>query len=292
MKNNRIDRVCLNCGKEFSFLDNKHIRKPRQYCSLKCYWKYAKGKKNYHFTSKLITCDICEKKFYRVPSKVNNKNYCSKECTSKGRITSRVTYCGACGKELLLAPNRFKADNNYCSYKCRSKKPISQIQREKMTAGLRAKLTGKKRSKEVKEKLRQANLGKKLSEETKRKLRSKIYTEEERQRLSLAIRGKRGEEFDGYVTPIDKKERIRFRREMQKLVFERDDYTCQICGIRGIDLQVDHIQEWSEYVELRFKLENCRTLCAKCHYLITFGKPMPKNIKGWGHNLLKGGALQ
>ena len=25
----------------------------------------------------------------------------------------------------------------------------------------------------------------------------------------------------------------------------------------------------------------------KCHYQITFKRPMPENIKGWGHNLLQ-----
>lgn len=78
-----------------------------------------------------------------------------------------------------------------------------------------------------------------------------------------------------------------FRIRMQKQVFKRDNYTCQMCGARGVDLQVDHIQSWAEYVDLRFNMENCRTLCVKCHYRITFGRPMSEKIRGWGHNLLK-----
>ncbi len=85
-------------------------------------------------------------------------------------------------------------------------------------------------------------------------------------------------------------ERVKFRDTMQKMVFKRDNYTCQLCKKRGVDLQVDHIQSWAEYVELRFSMDNCRTICAQCHYQITFGKPMPKNIKGWGHNLFKKGV--
>ena len=80
-------------------------------------------------------------------------------------------------------------------------------------------------------------------------------------------------------------ERRRFRFVMQKLIFERDNYICQMCGAKGIPLQVDHIQPWAEYVELRFNMDNCRTLCMSCHYEITFGKSMPQNIKVWGHNL-------
>jgi hypothetical protein len=35
-------------------------------------------------------------------------------------------------------------------------------------------------------------------------------------------------------------------------------------------------------------MENCRTLCMDCHYLITFGKPKPKDVI-WGHNLKEAG---
>ena len=79
-------------------------------------------------------------------------------------------------------------------------------------------------------------------------------------------------------------ERQRFRDTIKNKVFERDNYTCQMCGIRGVVLQVDHIQPWAEYIEGRFDMDNCRTLCIKCHYQITFGKPMPSTAKDWGHN--------
>lgn len=100
--------------------------------------------------------------------------------------------------------------------------------------------------------------------------------------------GKKHWNWQGGINPNsnDKKERIKFLKYYQFKVFERDNYTCQLCGVRGVDLQVDHIQEWSKYIEQRFNIDNCRTLCAKCHYKITFGKDMPSTLKGWGHNLL------
>lgn len=96
--------------------------------------------------------------------------------------------------------------------------------------------------------------------------------------------GEKAAHWKGGITTKDKLEREKFRREMQKLIFERDDYTCQMCGIKGQKMQVDHIQSWADYVELRFSMDNCRTLCMDCHYFITFGKKKPKNII-WGHNL-------
>lgn len=68
------------------------------------------------------------------------------------------------------------------------------------------------------------------------------------------------------VTPENK--RIRRSKEFanwRKAVFERDDYTCQFCGARGTELHPDHIKQFAYYPELRFDLDNGRTLCAPCH---------------------------
>lgn len=92
--------------------------------------------------------------------------------------------------------------------------------------------------------------------------------------------------WKGGITMVDKLERNKFRDTMQKLIFERDNYTCQMCGQNGGSLQVDHVQSWSEFVELRFSMDNCRTLCMDCHYLITYGRVKPENVI-WGHNLKK-----
>lgn len=116
-------------------------------------------------------------------------------------------------------------------------------------------------------------------------------TEETRKKISMIQQGvTKIEDWKGYKGTENYLERRKFQQTMQKQIFERDNYTCQMCGSKK-DLQVDHIQKWSDFEELRFDPENCRTLCAKCHYLITFKKPMPDNISGWGHNFLKGRVL-
>ena|SRR3990167_5717803 len=99
-------------------------------------------------------------------------------------------------------------------------------------------------------------------------------------------RGINHHNWQGGITSEDRLERINFKQRMQKLIFERDNYKCQICDATG-NLQVDHIASWAEFKELRFDPDNCRTLCAKCHYKITYGREMPKTTKAWGHNLLR-----
>lgn len=89
--------------------------------------------------------------------------------------------------------------------------------------------------------------------------------------------------WKGGITKPGKAERGKFRRQIQKLVFERDNYKCVLCNSGGY-LHVDHIKSWKDYPDLRFDLDNCRTLCVDCHYQITYGRSKPAEVKAWGHN--------
>lgn len=54
-------------------------------------------------------------------------------------------------------------------------------------------------------------------------------------------------------------------RDWRTRVFQRDDYTCQHCGIRGGRLQAHHIKPYAAYLDLRFDIDNGITLCVACH---------------------------
>lgn len=54
-------------------------------------------------------------------------------------------------------------------------------------------------------------------------------------------------------------------RIWRKAVFERDDYICQICFIRGGQLEADHIKCFAHHPDLRVEISNGRTLCKNCH---------------------------
>ena len=72
--------------------------------------------------------------------------------------------------------------------------------------------------------------------------------------------------WKGGITPINKKIRLSKKYSLWRTkVFERDDYTCVLCGIRGCYLEVDHLKPFSLYPNLRFDMDNGRTLCLPCH---------------------------
>lgn len=48
-------------------------------------------------------------------------------------------------------------------------------------------------------------------------------------------------------------------------VFERDDYTCQSCMVKGGDIQAHHIKTFKKYKDLRYDIDNGKTLCRECH---------------------------
>lgn len=51
----------------------------------------------------------------------------------------------------------------------------------------------------------------------------------------------------------------------RKSCFERDNFTCQKCEQYGGELRVHHINNFADFPELRFALDNGITFCKKCH---------------------------
>lgn len=119
-------------------------------------------------------------------------------------------------------------------------------------------------------------LGKKLSPEHIEKIkksnivssfwRGKKLPEKIKQKISESKSGKNHWNWKGGITKEEKRIRKTSKYNNWRFsILKRDNYTCVFCLKRGGDLHVDHIKRFSDYPELRFAIDNGRTLCVECH---------------------------
>lgn len=132
-------------------------------------------------------------------------------------------------------------------------------------------------SEEHRRKIRDVAKGRKYSDATKKKLRKirlgkknpffgKKHSEESRKRMSRAGGGEKSHFWKGGVHPINKIIRGSLEYKLwREAVFARDKWTCVWCGQVGGNLEADHIKPFARYPELRFAIDNGRTLCDPCH---------------------------
>lgn len=69
----------------------------------------------------------------------------------------------------------------------------------------------------------------------------------------------------GKTDPRKQLQNSKKHKEWRIAIFKRDNYTCQMCGQIGHELNADHIYSWKHYPEKFYDLDNGRTLCISCH---------------------------
>jgi len=118
--------------------------------------------------------------------------------------------------------------------------------------------TGKKHTQETIAKIKEGNRknsfwrGKKLPEEAKEKQR-------------LAKLGENHWNWKGGITKLENRIRKTAEYALWRIaVFTRDNFTCVWCGSKK-NIEADHIKPFAYFPELRFDVNNGRTLCRECH---------------------------
>lgn len=122
------------------------------------------------------------------------------------------------------------------------------------------KMTGRKHSPEHKNRISIA-------------LKGMVKTDIHLSNISKALKGKpnykgRGENqhlWKGGVTPENEKIRHSIEYDLWRYsVLSRDKWICQECGSNQ-KLNAHHVKSFSKYPELRFAIDNGKTLCKPCH---------------------------
>ncbi len=140
---------------------------------------------------------------------------------------------------------------------------------------------GKSWPKEMKDNWSKMRKGKQIGKDNP--FYGKNHTDEDKKKMSLGqirrnYKGKNHWAWKGGVTPINEKIRRSVEyRLWRSAVFIRDNFTCVWCKVRGGNLHADHIKPFVFYPELRFALDNGRTLCKSCHL----------KTDTWGNRVLK-----
>lgn len=137
---------------------------------------------------------------------------------------------------------------------------------------------GKKLSAETRRKLSASHkglqpwLGRKHSQASKKKIsehNARVWLGKKRPaEIIEKLSGRNHWNWKGGITPY----RVQIwrsdeYRNWRHSVFERDNYTCQMClKPRGGYLTVNHIKRFADYPDLRFEPTNGITLCTDCHF--------------------------
>lgn len=149
----------------------------------------------------------------------------------------------------------------------------------KAHSGKNHHMYGKHLSSITKKRIGLAQKGKKISQETIAKIQ-----EARKHQLNIPS-GKEHWNWQGGIST--KSERIRASgklKEWRKAVFERDNHTCQECGIRNeqglgrtVVMNTHHEIPFAECLAIRFEemifnIDNGTTLCYDCHQLTKLGR--------------------
>jgi len=125
---------------------------------------------------------------------------------------------------------------------------------------------GKHRSRKTKQKIKEGNLDQYPSEEVKRRMSESHKGKRLTKIAKKKISGENNGNWQGGISnepyPFD------FNEELKELIRQRDNYTCQLCGIHQ-----DELKGWNRKLDVHHKdydkdnldPDNLITLCRSCH---------------------------
>lgn len=111
-------------------------------------------------------------------------------------------------------------------------------------------------------------------------------------KLASERKGDKHPSWKGGVILVTQKDRYTVEyKQWRKAVYHRDNYTCQVCKIRGSQLNAHHLESFHCNEHLRYEVSNGITLCEGCHerFHVMFSKE--NNTREQFEQFKKGGVL-
>jgi len=226
-----------------------------------------------------LICPICGKQFRRRESYVNNiknkdnKLTCSINCSRLYHIGDKGSHwkgstisinCKYCNKSFVGDMGR-----KYCSPECGH---LDTVGKERPKRGKRLKVSCFQCGKEF-ERLAcnfpKRNKHKFCSPDCLHKWMEGKYSGEKNWRWI--------KDRDSLKKPNDLRKLIDMSN-WRVSIFERDEYSCQMCGTTKSPFNAHHIKKLVDYPRLAFDIGNGITLCEGCHKLVTWKEEQYENL--------------
>lgn len=170
----------------------------------------------------------------------------------------RGYHCKTCNT--IFHPYPYQKNKKYCSKSCYLK------DHRELSEEVKLKITNTKKLQSSKG-IRISNIGFANPENRKGKTYEQIYGSTRQAKIErLKRKNSHIKRFEGKTKKCRNKQNGEAEyKTWRTAVFERDNYTCQICKIKGGKLNAHHIKSWSKFPELRYVVDNGITLCENDH---------------------------
>ena len=193
-------------------------------------------------------------------NRIDKSRYCSRKCRGESERGENSynwrpkvkLVCENCGKEYSTYPSRSKS--RFCSRECAFAGRKGQFTLDKHPRWTGARI--------------EANClacGKKIKT---RPTESRKYCSRQCSGVGyhLHCSGPNSHKWQGGKTRESAliRHSLEYRR-WRNAVFERDFWTCQGCGIKGLPIHAHHVFPFSDFPEHHFEVWNGLTLCYLCH---------------------------
>ena len=143
-----MEKTCPQCGCQF--VDDRRKDKQRTYCTRHCamlanWIKRHQSPQPHRFTGFTVSCVMCGKPIYQVPS--HPRKYCSVACFAASKvIPNEERSCLKCG--VRFTPSGHNRDAKYCGLAC-ARKHVAELRRQVEGGFLNSRLAKSVLTKEI-----------------------------------------------------------------------------------------------------------------------------------------------